>query len=251
MKDKLLKIINTRQFHISMVVLIMFCIIMIVGMVTLKYNVEGDSNLPFYLSKISIISNIEGTDNKEDTENKWSLSVNQNNDIYLYVKKNDKYKNTEVIDSIILDNFNIIKNNSKGEIKLYKPDGAMENTIFKNSEDNETNQIEYAGSMDSSIKDLKIANQGGLVVFRYAVNNIGTYVSNDDDQINHSELLKKLGINNEEIKFQVSFDMYINLNSDKKYKSTINLELPVNDVVNGGVQSFEDEELTDVMFKRI
>ena len=71
----------------------------------------------------------------------------------------------------------------------------------KNQEDtptiiyNEVDNIEYIGDMDSSIKEMKISNQGGLVVFRYAINNLGNYISNDDEQINHSELLKKLNVN--------------------------------------------------------
>ena len=89
-----------------MVIFIIVIILFIAGVISLKYNVEGEANLPFELSKISIISSVEGTDN-EDAQNKWNLTVNQNNDIYLYIKKNDNYKNTEIIQSIVLDNFNI------------------------------------------------------------------------------------------------------------------------------------------------
>ena len=98
---------------------------------------------------------------------------------------------------------------------------------------------------------MKISNQGGLVVFRYAINNIGKYVSNDDEQINHSELLKKLNINNDDLKFKVSFDIYITLNGGKTYKANIDLDLPINDVVNQGTQSMEYTDLKDIVFKRM
>ena len=250
MKEKIQQIINTKQFHIIMVLFIIFAILFVVGVISLKYNVEGEGNLPFYISKISIISNVEGMDD-EDTTNKWNLQVNQNNDIYIYIKKNEEYKDTEIIESVRLDNFNIQQNSKVGEIKLLKPDSNIESVIFKNIAENEIDKIEYIGSMDSSIKEMKISNQGGLVVFRYAINNIGNYISNDDEQINHSELLKKLNVNNEDLKFKVSFDIYITLDGGKVYKSNIELELPVNDVVNQGTQSMEYTDLNDIVFKRI
>ena len=250
MKEKIQQIINTKQFHIIMVAFIIFAILFVVGVISLKYNVEGEGNLPFYISKISIISNVEGSDS-EDATNKWNLQVNQNNDIYIYIKKNEEYKDTEIIESVRLDNFNIQQNSKVGEIKLLKPDSNIESVIFKNIAENETDKIEYIGSMDSSIKEMKISNQGGLVVFRYAINNIGNYISNDDEQINHSELLKKLNVNNEDLKFKVSFDIYFNLKERKIYKSNIELELPVNDVVNQGTQSMEYTDLNDIVFKRI
>ena len=250
LKDKIRQFINTKQFHIIMVLFIIFLILFTAGVIVLKYNIEGEGNLPFNVSKISVISNVEGVDT-DDKTNKWNLQVNENNDIYIYIKKNDEYKDTEIIESIRLENFNIEQNSKIGEIKLFKPDSNIDSVIFKNISENETDKVEYIGSMDSSIKEMKISNQGGLVVFRYAINNIGKYVSNDDEQINHSELLKKLNINNDDLKFKVTFDIYITLNGGKVYKSNINLELPVNDVVNQGTQSMEYTDLKNIVFKRV
>lgn len=250
LKDKIKQFINTKQFHVIMVLFIIFLILFVTGVITLKYSVEGEGNLPFYISKISVISNVEGVDT-EDNTSKWNLQVNENNDIYIYIKKNENYKDTEIIDSVKLDNFNIEQNLKVGEIKLLKPDSNVDSVIFKNVAENETDKIEYTGSMDSSIKEMKISNQGGLVVFRYAINNIGKYVSNDDEQINHSELLKKLNINNDDLKFKASFDIFITLNGGKTYKANIDLDLPVNDVVNQGTQSMEYTDLKDIVFKRM
>ena len=250
MKDKIKRFINTRQFHIGVIVFIVFSILFIVGIISLKYNVEGEVNLPFELSKISVISSVEGI-NVEDTTNKWNLSVNQNNDVYLYIKRNDNYKETEIIESVLLNNFTIQQNSKIGEVKLLKPDSNVDNAMFKNISENEVDKIEYIGSMNSSIKDLQISNQGGLVVFRYAINNIGNYISNDDAEINHSELLKKLSVNNDDLKFSVSFDILVNLNSGKTYKSNIILDFPIDDVVNQGVQSKEYTDLKNIVFKRM
>lgn len=251
MRDKIKEITNLKQFHVCMIGTIIFIILFITGLMALKYSVEGETNLPFDLTKISIISNVEGIDNTEDTQNKWNLKVNQNNDIYLYIKKNDNYKETEIIDSIKLDNFKIAESPKVGQLKLYKPDNNVETNIFSNKDENEVDSIEYEGSLEASIKDLKIANQGGLVIFRYANCNIGDYISNDDEEIKHSELLKKLSVNNDDLKFKISFDMYINLNSKKSYKTNVKLELPVKDVVDNGVQNEEITDFDDVIFKRV
>lgn len=233
-----------------MVGFIMFAILFVVGVISLRYSVEGELNLPFYISKISVISTVEGTDT-QDTENKWNLQVNQNNDVYVYIKKNDNYKDTEIIESVKLDNFNIEQSPKIGQLKLLKPDSNVESIIFKNTSENEVNNIEFIGSVNSSIKDLKISNQGGLVVFRYAINDLGNYTSNDEEEINHSELLKKLSIDNDDLKFKVSFDIYLTLNSGKKYKSNMFLEFPVDDIVNKGTQSIENIDLQDIVFKRV
>lgn len=250
MKDNIKKIINTKEFHICMVICIIVIILFVAGIISLKYSVEGESNLPFELSKISVISSVEGTDN-EDSQNKWNLTVNQNNDIYLYIKKNDNYKSTEIIQSIILDNFNIQQSSEIGQKKLFKPDSNIDTVMFKDIEENVTDKIEYKGDLDSSIKDLKISNQGGLIVCRYAITDIGNYISNDDEEINHQELLKKLNINNDDLKFKVSFDITIKLESNKSYKANVELELPIDNVVDNGTQSREVTDLDSVIFKRV
>lgn len=72
-------------FAIATVILIFI----IVGMIMIKYEVEGDKNMPFNLSKIMIVSTAEGVE--EEGKSKWNFDVYQNNDVYLYIDKNDKY----------------------------------------------------------------------------------------------------------------------------------------------------------------
>ena len=250
MKEKIKLVMNTRQFHMCVVATIIIFILFVVGVVSLKYNVEGEGNPPFSLSKISIISNIEGTD-VEDSQNKWNLKADQNNDIYLYIKKNENYKYTETISSVLLNNFKVEEQPKIGNLQLFKPDSNLDSVIFKNNDDNKADSIEYTGDTDSSIKEMKISNQGGLIVFRYAVSDIGNYISNDDEQINHSELLKKLSVNNDDLKFKISFDITINLDSKKSYKANMSLDLPIGNVVDDGMQSTENNDLDSIVFKRI
>lgn len=250
MKIKLKELTNAKYFHIYVITFIVFVILFVTGIISLIYSVEGEKNLPFDLSKISIISIVEGTDT-EDNANRWNLKVSQNNDVYLYIKKNDDNENTETIEKIILENFHVKEQPKVGSLKLYKPDTQMENNLFKNISENETDRIEFTGDMDASLKDLKLSNQGGLVIFRYAIDDLGNYISNEDVEINHDELLNKLSIINKDLKFSFSFDILMNLNSGRKYKANVNLELPINDIVNEGTQSIEYTDLENVIFKRI
>lgn len=242
------EIFNKKAFHISMIIVIIVVILFIVGILVLRYYVEGETNLPFELTKITVISNAEGID--EQSENKWDFTINQNNDIYLYIEKNENYGKTEVIDNVTLTNFRIEKNSEIGESKIYKPDSNVENVTFQNIQENEVQEIIYTGDLETDIKASKISNQGGLIVLRYANNNIGRYQSNEEEEINHNELLKKIGINEDDLKTKITFDLAINLKSGKTFFSTVSLELPVEGIVENGVTSREITDLDDIIFKR-
>lgn len=250
MKDQIKKIVEARYFHIIVFISIISIILFVFGVLSIRYSVEGETNLPFELSKISIISNVEGIGN-EDNENKWNITVNQNNDIYLYISKNKNYQesNTEVIKQVILDNFKIEQTKQLGIKKVYKPDVNVDMPLFRCIDDNYTYKIEYKGDLETNLKNMTISNQGDMIVFRYSNTGLGTYISNEDEEINHSLLLQKLNISNEDLNFKLSFNITIELESGKKYCSLITLELPINDI-QSGTQSKEITNLNDIIFRR-
>lgn len=248
MKEKLRYIIGKKSFHICMVIVMIAIILFVLGIIVLKYNVEGETNMPFKLKKIILISSSEGID-KDAGENKWAFDINQNNDIYLYIEKNQNYDKQEAIKAITIDNINVQKDEEKGSIKFYKPNISENGTIFSNIEENLIQSIEYEGAMESDIKNLKISNQGGKVVFRYANDNIAEYVSNDEE-INHSELLKKSNITEENLKAKLTFDFTIKTEAGKEYKANISLNMPVGSVIDNGTASNEITDMSNVIFKR-
>ena len=63
--------------------------------------------------------------------------------------------------------------------------------------------------------------------------------------------IKKLSISNDDLKFKVSFDISINLDSNKSYKANMSLELPVGNVVDDGIQSQENTDFKNLVFKRM
>ena len=250
MKEQIKKFINTKQFHICMILFIILLIILATLTIALRYNIQGETKLPFELSKITVISTIEGNNN-EDTENKWNLNTDQNNDIYLYIKKNDIYEDIEIIKTIELNNFKITKEPQIGKIKIYKPDSNEETTLFKNNEENLVESIKYTGEAEANMKQMKISNQGGLVVFRSTISEIGNYISNDDELINHEQLLQKMGINQSDLEYSINFDLTMEVKDGKKYQTNITLNLPVGNIVEEGTQNIEYTNLDNIVFKRV
>lgn len=241
--------VRKKIFHIIMIIIIISVILCIAGMLILKYQVEGESNMPFKITKIAIIESVEGIE-KEDTTEKWNIAVNQNNDIYIYVEKNLQYRKTEIIDTIEINNISTNKANTEGTTKIYKPIGD-EKRLFINVEENEITEITFKGELESNIKEQKISNQGGIVAFRYAINNIAQYISEENEEIDHSQLLKLSNVNPEDLKTELLFDIIITLQSGKKFKTTVNLNIPSEEIIEEGTKGIEITDLQDIIFKRI
>ena len=250
MLEKIKNITEKKSFHLIVITIIMVILFFILGVTILDYNENGESNMPFNISKISIISTSEGID-KTSEGNKWAFDINQNNDIFIYIKKNDGYGKTETIKSVVLDNFQVSKQSEKGEMKIFKPDPTSQVQIFTNKEENVQNSLEYSAGTESNFKNLQISNQGDKLAFRYSNSNVASYESNEEEEINHSELLKKAGVTLEDLKGTLNFDITINLDSGKIFKATVKLDLPVGDIIENASQSQEITNFEDVVFKRI
>lgn len=241
--------INKKIFHIVSIITIIFVIIFIAGMFILRYQVEGESNMPFQITKISIIESVEGKE-EENSSGEWNFSVNENNDIYIYIEKNSGYGKTELIDTIEIKDIEIDKFNELGEAKFYKP-VTDEKRIFNSLKENEVTSLIYDGELESNLKELKISNQGGIIAFRYAINNLSKYSAQENQEIDHSKLLKLTDIKPEDLQTKISFDVIINLESGKKYQTTIDLDIPTQKVIEEGTEGIEITDLENIIFKRV
>ena len=226
-------------------------IVIITGIIIFKYQIEGETNMPFVLSKINIVSIAEGVEN-DNSEEKWNLNINQNNDIYFTISKNDNYKKQEKIKSVQIADIQIIKKPNVGNIKIYMPNSS-EGRLFKDGQNLilEKNNLTYKGALKTDTKKLEIGNQGGTIVIRFTNNELGSYVSNDDEEIKHDgTMLNKINVTNEDIKFTVSFDLIVNVNNIA-YKTTIELELPTGNILEKGTESLEITDTQKYIFKRV
>ena len=170
--------------------------------------------------------------------------------IYIYIEKNSTYGKTEIIESVEIKNISVNKTNEKGIVKFYKP-VIDEKRMFINQEENEITDITYNGELESNIKEEKISNQGGIVAFRYAINNISQYSSQDAEEIDHSQLLKLTNITQEDLQTTLTFDIIINLSSGKKYQAPISIEIPTDEIIEKGTVGIDETDLNNIIFKRI
>ena len=241
--------VKQKIFHSVIISVIIIAILCVGGMFILRYQVEGESNMPFKISKISIIESVEGTESQGEGE-KWNFNVDENNDIYIYIEKNSSYGKTEIIQSVDIKNISINKSNERGTVKLYKP-VQDEKRMFTNREENEITEITYNGELESNIKEQKISNQGGIVAFRYSINNISQYISQDAEEIDHSQLLKLTNITQDDLRTTLTFDIIINLTSGKKYQAPISIDIPTDEIIEKGTVGIDKTDLNNIIFKRI
>ena len=241
---------SKKILNICIIFVIIVAIIFTAVMLILNYDEKGETNMPFKISKISIVSTVNGQD-VENLEAKWHINVIQNNDIYIYVEKNDEYKKQETIKSIKLDNIAVVKNPEVGEIKIYKP-ALNENVLFENTDENIIEELEVKGTKSTDAKKFEISNQGGVMTFRCANNNIGTYMSNDDEEINYNNLISKLNIDENSLISRIKFNITITLNSGKIFKAeNVEIQIPNEGIKENGTVGHEYLDLQSIVFKRI
>jgi len=241
---KITKLLKKNIFFGILVILIMIVISII-----LKYDVEGEKTLPYSISRMLLVSTVDG-ERIDDIENIWNIKISQINDLYIYIDNTSNTK--ETIKQITIENFSIKKRPNKGEVKILRPTGDLDK-LYTYSEQNYLNdKITYAGSEVNDLKLLEISNNGGIVGFRIELENIDSYISNSETEIIYDgSLLSNLGITIEEIKLDLSFDIIIETSEKINYKGTVNVSTPINTIIEQGSANAEITDFEDVVFKRI
>ena len=193
----------------------------------LRYNEHGETNMPYNVSKIMLVSTAEGV-TKEKAAEKWNMSVMQNNDVYLYITKNENAKTSDdeannLIRSVVIDNIQITEQPKVGNIVKYMPSSLKDGRVFLyNDEYIFEDSLTYTGGSADNSRTLEINSNGGLIEFRFT---------------------------NEDIKFKVTFDLTINLKKIN-YKTSVTLDFPCGDIITEGTSN---TELVDqnFIFKRV
>jgi hypothetical protein len=222
---------------------------MIAISIMLKYEVEGEKSLPYEINKILMVSTVDGNF-IDDSEHIWNIDVTEINDLYIYINSNEE--TDETIKEITIENFNLVKEPQKGDVKIYRPTADLDNLYTYSEQDYLNDKIVYTGGKIDDMKSLEIANNGGMLGFRLALENLGTYTSNEDTEIIYDgRLLQNLGVSLEEIKLQLSFDIIIETNSNVKYKGSISMEMPTDEIIEQGSSKIEITDFSNVIFKRI
>ena len=75
--------------------------------------------------------------------------------------------------------------------------------------------------------------------------------SSDEEEIRHDgTILSKANIDYEDIKFNISFDISIELISGTTYTGTLTLDMPAGNILQEGTSNTEKTDFSDVIFKR-
>lgn len=223
--------------------------IIITALICIKYSVEGEKNIPFEVSKITVVSTAEGIENNQ-TENKWNLSVYQINDLYFSIEKNQELTENEIINSVSIENMKVTKNPNVGEVKFYMPN-STEGNLFSYTDEYQVadNKLTFKGASKSNSKTLEIGNQGGTIIMSIANTNLGNYISDEDEIINRDgKLISTVEKSIEDLAFEVNFDLVINMKNNS-YVSNITLALPCeNELIEKGTVNTEIKD--NIVFKR-
>lgn len=224
-------------------------LLMVVISIMLKYDVEGEKKLPFSISKILLVSTVDGNE-QADEQNIWNIDVTQVNDLYIYLDKT--IEDEQTINQIKIENFVVNKAPSKGSLKVLRPTGELPNLYTYSEQDYINGSITYLGAAIDDMKALEISNNGGVIGFRVALENLGNFISNENIEVTYDgKLLSNMGVNLEEISFNISFDIIITTSENVNYKGTITLDMPINSVIEEGSSSTEITEFSNIVFKRI
>ena len=240
-----------KVIKISLFILVIVIIISVICILLMKYNVEGETNLPYELEEILIISSADANE-IENGEKRWNLDILQNNDIYIEIKKNNKYSGNEELKKVTIQNINYLSQPQTGEPHIYKPSSEGDFTYIYSDENISNDILEYNVTGSNNIKKMELANDGGLVTFSSCSKNIAQYVSDEDTEIKYDgSLLQKVNINEQQLKYKLSFDIIIETVSEKKYKASIILDVPIDNFINEGITKKEIKNSEEIIFKRI
>ena len=227
---------SKKFLKISLMIIALILFVFIIGIIILKYEVEGENieNMPFKIAGITVASTVDAIKN-EDNENLWNLNLLQINDIYIKIEMNNNKEND--IKSVKIQDISI-ENSNIGNNKVTK--------LVSNNYNNENMEtIEFTGKTATNLEELTISKQGGTIGFRYIIQDIGKYISNDEQVTYNMELLEKIGITRETLLTNFNFNIVVELENDIKYIANIKLELPVDG------ENVKSIDISEIIFKRL
>ena len=223
-------------------------IFLFVILIMARYEEEGEKQIPFNIAKMLIVSSVNGVQNTE-SEHVWDIDVSQVNDIYVYIERNKN--EDETIKEIVFENFKTYPEDMSN-IKIYRPTGELDKLYLYSTEDYKEKSIAFLGTVKDDMKNLEIANIGGMCGFRLSNENLGKFVSDEETEeiIYDGRLLEKIGISNENVKLKLAFDIIIKTDDGINYRGNVIVDMPGEGLIEEGKTTIEINDFENVIFKR-
>ena len=121
-------------------IIAIFIIVLVVAFVIfriIKYQTEGEKNMPFNLSKIIVVSTAQKEDISQENEqnNIWNFNIIQTNDVYISIERNkNNTKKDEKIKNISINHIEVTESPAVGVLKPYMPN-SLEGENYKYSDE--------------------------------------------------------------------------------------------------------------------
>lgn len=223
-------------------------VFLFVILIMARYEEEGEKVIPFDIAKMLIVSSVNGEQNTE-SEHVWDIDVSQVNDIYVYIERNKN--EDETIKEIVFENFKTYPEDMSN-IRIYRPTGELEKLYLYSTEDYKEKSIAFLGTVKDDMKNLEIANIGGMCGFRLSNENLGKFVSDEETEeiIYDGRLLEKIGISNEKVKLKLGFDIVIKTDDGINYRGNVIVDIPGYGLIEEGKTTIEINDFENVVFKR-
>ena len=111
-------------------------------------------------------------------------------------------------------------------------------------------KLEYRGAEESNPQTLEIGSNGGSMLVRFCNTGLGIYSSDKDDEIVHDgTLLSKIELTEEDISFDISFDLVITV-ENCSYRANVNMTMPCGNLIEEGTSSIEQTDFSNLVFRR-
>jgi len=246
------RVFNKKMIHTYIVLIAILIVAVVVGLIMLRYSIQGERTMPFTINQMHIISTATTMAGSEqvDEYGQWHMDLIQKNEIYLYIAANPEYRRDEAISSVILDNFRIEKYNEAGQVQLYRQyDIGVHNFA---EEFLVEDRLEITGNVITDVRALEINNQGGVIGLGVIIRDIARYnlVQGERAQINGITLAEE-GVTAEDIKVTIYFDITIEIVSGNRFRAQHRIELPVGNILENGLEHVIVEDLSGMVFRRI
>lgn len=241
-----------KKLFTTIFIFFLILLLIILGFIWIKYEVEGAKGLPFEIEELLIISTADGKriENKDKKIKTDKLEVYQVNDIFIKIKEKDLVNTGTAIRKISITNFNLSKKPKKGEIVVLEPTGDISKMFLNSKKNFIDSSIEYKGAVIDNLEQLETSEEGGTIAFRIE-NKLGNYSIKKDEVLKYnSTLLNKFIKSVDEINFNISFDIIIELDNGFKYFTTIYLDKPTEQILKED-KTVKKENIENIVFKKI
>lgn len=231
-----------KKIFYSFLIFVTLFIIYITLYPQYKNDLKQTTNSPFKISKIIFYSGIIPNCTSFSSNDNWNLEISQYTDIAIYIdNSNEVLSENNTISSLYIDNISYTKKPNKGTPSLYyqNPLKFATSTIYSDYIiDNHLNynilNFDNSDNFNYYSSPTFFTDCSNPIVLKYVNSGIikNYTFSNKNKLVFNGSILKNSNIYLKDLNSQLSFTINIVSNSQKLYKYTANIDIPISNSEN-------------------